>query len=347
MSDYTAILRVVPELFETLRYRARIMERIAILQPIGRRGLAADMQVTERVLRAELDFLRSQGFVHSTAGGVFLTQEGVRVMSELEPVLAAVEGRQALALQVSRRLGIENVVVVSGDSDCDSWVKDSLGFRAAEWIQKLLVAGDVLAVSGGSTLATVAARMPVATPRIPVQVVPARGGLGEGLATQANTVAAHVAEKLGGTSVMFHVPDRLTEESQTQLLADPFVQERLRLIQSATIVVHGIGEARTMAERRQTATPDLAILAETGAVGEAFGYYFDDEGRIAHKIANVGLHLADVQTMRCVIAVAGGRKKSQAIAAAARGYRIDVLITDEGAARSILGRTSSKEMDGR
>lgn len=345
MMNYGALVRVVPELFDTLRHRARIMERIAMLEPIGRRSLALDMQVTERVLRAELDFLRNQGLIHSTAGGVFLTQEGVRVMHELEPVLAVVEGRDALALQLSRKLGIKQVIVVAGDSDIAEWVKDSLGFRAAEWIRSTVTENDVLAVSGGSTLAAVAARMPVSTPRIPLKVVPARGGLGEGLATQANTVAAELAEKLGGTSMMFHVPDRLTEETQAQFLADPFVQQHLQTIREATVVVHGIGDAMAMAMRRHADSAEVAHLVASGAVGEAFGYYFDSEGRVAHKIANVGLHLADVEKMRCVIAVAGGGQKAKAIAAAANGYRIDVFITDEGAANAIIHGAMPKELE--
>jgi central glycolytic genes regulator len=40
--------------------------------------------------------------------------------------------------------------------------------------------------------------------------------------------------------------------------------------------------------------------------------------------------------MRLILTVAGGHSKARAIVAAAKAYRMDVLVTDEGAAREIL-----------
>ncbi|MBX6395267.1 MAG: hypothetical protein IRY98_06020, partial [Alicyclobacillaceae bacterium] len=70
--------------------------------------------------------------------------------------------------------------------------------------------------------------------------------------------------------------------------------------------------------------------------GEAFGYYFDREGRIVHQQYTLGLGLADVRHMRAVLAVAGGKSKGEAITAVARAISPHILVTDEGAARVIL-----------
>lgn len=331
--------RIVPELLEILQERTRILNRIALLQPIGRRALATELGTTERILRAELDFLKQQGLLVAATAGMSLSVGGQSLLDELNQVLAVLDGRSELASMLSRKLGIPTVIVVNGDNDEEAWVKNTLGLEAARYLRQALRPTDVLAVTGGSTMAAMATNMPHAGGPggpIPIKVVPARGGLGENVAFQANTIASELAEQLGGTSVMLHVPDRLSEETLQMIVKEPQVQERLQEIRHATVVVHGIGEASRMAERRRSTQQELATLRARGAVAEAFGYYFDADGSIIYEMNVVGLRIGDLSRVRVVLGVAGGGSKAQAIAAAAKAYRIDVLVTDEGAARRLV-----------
>lgn len=334
--ELSAVRRIVPELMETLQARVQILHRIRLLQPVGRRALAAAMGITERVLRAEVEFLRRQGLLVFNPAGMSLSEQGYALLDQLEGVLAAVEGRGELAQRLSRALGIPHVTVVQGDSDEETWVKDTLGLQTALYLRETLTEGDVLAVTGGTTMSAVAEMMPAKGPRLRIRVVPARGGLGENVDIQANTIAARLAERLGGTSIMLHVPDQLSPETLEHLTSEPLVQERLQEVREATVVVHGIGDALTMARRRQLAPEELAVLRARGAVAEAFGYFFDAQGEPVHAMTTVGLRLEDLAQLRLVIAVAGGASKAKAIAAAAKAYRMDVLVTDEGAATAIL-----------
>jgi len=328
--------RVVPELLEVLQERVRILNRIGLLQPIGRRGLAAELGATERVLRAEVDFLKQQGLLVTAVAGMSLSDEGQSLLDELNEVLTELDGRSELSSMLARKLGIGRVMVVNGDSDQAEWVKNTLGSEAAVYLRSVLQADDVVAVTGGSTMAAVATRMPHAGEAVPVKVVPARGGLGENVSLQANTIASELAEHLGGTSVMLHVPDRLSEDALQMIVREPMVQERLTEIRNSTVIVHGIGEATSMAERRQSTPDEIVQLEQRGAVAEAFGYYFDASGSIVYEMNVIGLRLSDLERVRLVIGVAGGGSKADAIAAAAKAYRIDVLVTDEGAARRLL-----------
>ncbi|WP_072874991.1 sugar-binding transcriptional regulator [Alicyclobacillus tolerans] len=336
VSIWSAVRRLVPELSDELQKRIRILERILALQPIGRRALAVEMGTTERVLRAELDFLRVQGLLTASSAGVSLTEDGEAVLDRVAEFAVRMDGRKELAERVSRVLGIPQVVVVEDDSDQNSWVKDNLGYRAAELLRSLLQPDEVVGITGGTTMAAIARRMPARAVSYPVKVVPARGGLGEKVEFQANTIASTLAEKLGGESMMLHVPDRLNEETMEQLLNDPYVQQRLPEIRKATLVVHGIGEAVKMAKRRQVPDEEVAWLENQQAVAEAFGYYFNQQGDVVYSMPTIGLRLDDLQNARVVMAVAGGSSKARAVAAAAKAYRIDVLITDEGAARLIV-----------
>ncbi|MCY0895016.1 MAG: DNA-binding transcriptional regulator [Alicyclobacillaceae bacterium] len=340
---WSAVRRLVPELSEELRWRTRILERIYALGPIGRRALALEMGTTERILRANLDFLREQGLLVASAAGVSLSEDGERALEMVGEFASKLDGRAEQAETVSRLLRIPTVIVVEGDSDEVGFAKDNLGYRAAEFLKRALTPLDILAVTGGTTMASVARRMSVAAPAVTIKVVPARGGLGETVEIQANSIASKLAEKLGGHSVMLHVPDRLGEEALDQLLADPYVEQRLQEIRQATVVLHGIGSALEMAERRQASQSELKLLEENCAVAEAFGYYFNASGDVVYAMPTVGLRLTDLPQLRIVMAVAGGGRKADAVAAAAKAYRIDVLVTDEGAAKRMI----EKELDKR
>ncbi|QSO54725.1 DNA-binding transcriptional regulator [Alicyclobacillus curvatus] len=334
--NLSAARRIVPELLETLSSRYRILHRLRLLQPIGRRALAVELGTTERVLRSEVEFLRQQGLLDAGPAGMMLSDEGQALLDELDSVLASLEGRTELASALQKVLQISRVVVVVGDSDVEQWVKDTLGFQAATELRTLLHEGDVVAVTGGSTMATLAKMMPRHNAPFPVRVVPARGGLGESTSIQANTIAEQLATALGGSYSVLHVPDRLSEETLKRLNDEPMVQERLEEIRQSNLVVHGIGGALQMAERRALSPEEYEMLVKRGAVAEAFGYYFNQQGETVHSMTTVGLKLGDLDRMRLVMGVAGGASKAPAIASVAKAYRIDLLVTDEGAARAIL-----------
>ena len=58
-----------------------------------------------------------------------------------------------------------------------------------------------------------------------------------------------------------------------------------------------------MAHRRQSSQDVIDNLQHHQAVGEAFGYYFDAQGQIVHKVKTIGLQLEILRTkslsLRC------------------------------------------------
>ncbi|MCQ6373505.1 sugar-binding domain-containing protein, partial [Bacillus cereus] len=66
--------------------------------------------------------------------------------------------------------------------------------------------------------------------------------------------------------------------------------------------------------------------------GEAFGYYFNEEGTVVHKVRTVGMQLEDIQNVSHVVAVAGGSSKAKAIQPVIKQGHTSILIPDEGAA---------------
>nr|WP_054672779.1 sugar-binding domain-containing protein [Calditerricola satsumensis] len=67
------------------------------------------------------------------------------------------------------------------------------------------------------------------------------------------------------------MPDTLSEEAYLSLSAEPHIKAVLDEVRQARIVVHGIGDAFTMARRRGADAETLERLRQTGAVAEASG----------------------------------------------------------------------------
>ncbi|UFJ39953.1 hypothetical protein LOK74_18160 [Brevibacillus humidisoli] len=328
--------KLLPDLVHVMRKRYALLQSIYHLQPIGRRALAQAMMTTERILRAEVDLLKESGLVVVSPVGMSCTDDGLRVLEQLEPMVDELFGLNELAQKLKHRLGVREVIVVQGDADSSEWVKRELGRVGARLLKQQVREGDVIAVTGGSTIASVAEHLSPATSFRAVQFIPARGGLGEKVELQANTLASAMAMKSGGQYRLLHAPDRLSPDAYQSLMSDPQIADVLHSLRSARIVIHGIGDALTMARRRKYTEEELADLAQAGAVSEAFGYYFDESGRIVHRIPSIGLQLDDVKQAEVVLSIAGGHSKAKAILSFSKQISDNTLITDEGAAHALL-----------
>lgn len=328
--------RIVPEIADLIERRHTVLQTVYYTQPIGRRALAAHLGWPERMVRKEIDFLREAGLIGAGSGGMEVTQSGRQVLYGIKDVIRDLHGLSDLEKELATRLGLRQVIVVPGDSDADETVKKEIAKATARHLDRTLQDGDVLAVTGGTTLAEVARSLPNAANRRDAMIVPGRGGLGEDVEIQANTVAANIAQALGGAYRLLHVPDDLGEEAMATISEEPKIKELLELIRSARIVLHGIGTAEEMARRRGLSEEAIEKLRERKAVGEAFGYYFNQAGEIVYASGSVGSRYEDLGRANEVIAVGGGQSKAGAALAVLVSHHQDIWITDEGAARQML-----------
>ena len=329
--------RLLPDLLQVLQKRYSILRYIGFMQPVGRRSLAGSLGYTERVLRGEVDFLREQNLIYTNNVGMSLTSEGKNLLEDLEGFMRELKGIDVMELELKHRLGIKKVIIVPGDSDDSPMVKGELGKASAVCMKKLLSGKNIIAVTGGSTMAAVAERLTPEPPQKELLFVPARGGVGEDVQNQANTICSIMSRNTHSKHRVFYVPDQVSTDIYGSLIKEPAIHEVLKLIKSASMVLHGIGDAITMAERRKTNPKILGMLESSQAVGEAFGYYFNEQGEIVHKVLTIGLQLEDLADIPNVIAVAGGSSKAKAIKAyLKKAPASTILITDEGAAKKLL-----------
>ena len=309
--------KIVPELTDLLVQRYQILRQVSHEAPIGRRALAARLGLSERVLRAQVDFLKKSGLLDFSSSGMSVTDEGADILKELADYVRKLQDISFLESTLSDTLKIGKVVILPGDSDQEDVVKREIGRTAAHILSKLLSDGNkhIVAVSGGTTMAAMAANVS---------------------GSQPNTVVVP-AQKLGASYRQLYVPDCVSEDILNSILKEDIgVRAVVDIIKQADILVHGVGRASVMARHRRLGSEVIAKLEADGAVGEAFGQYCALDGRQVYMTNNAGLMLQDLQHIGTIIGIAGGKSKAAAILSVIRASRQDILITDEAAAHEIL-----------
>ncbi|MGX9135804.1 sugar-binding transcriptional regulator [Rummeliibacillus sp. JY-2-4R] len=334
-----AQLKIMPEMSELLHTRYRFLQMIEMLGPIGRRGLAENLAVAEREARKETDLLRDQGLIIASRSGMRISNSGIEVLEVLKPLVYDWSGIFMMEKQLKQILGIQNVMIVDGDLDEVSSIKSLLGLEAAKQL-KLVTSKNkskIVAVTGGSTLAAIADSLTPSEELTDITFIAARGGMGVEMRLQANTIAATFAGNTGNEYRTLYLPETLSETSYNVIVQEPMVKEMMELYDQTDIVIHGIGSALEMAERRKTSVEEQQALMNAGAVSEAFGYYFDRQGNAVHRIRTVGIQLEQVNKCKSIIAVAGGKNKAKAILSYFKhGAKQTVLITDVAAAKEMV-----------
>ncbi|SUM32034.1 glycolytic operon regulator [Staphylococcus gallinarum] len=227
-----------------------ILTTISKYQPVGRRSLSEYMDLTERVLRSETDALKKQELVKVKPTGMEITDEGEATIRQLNSYFNSYSDDHHLAQVIKDAYDIKDVYVIPGDSDTDKTVKIELSRQAGQLVEDVLYEQAIVAVTGGSTMAYVSEAMH--DQPFDVFFVPARGGLGENVVYQANTIAASMAQQTGGDYTTLYVPDNVSETTYNTLMLEPSVIHTLEKIKESNITIHGIGDALKMARRRQS-----------------------------------------------------------------------------------------------
>ncbi|KXS49225.1 sugar-binding transcriptional regulator [Halanaerobium congolense] len=336
--------KIVPEIVKTAQQRYNILRGIYYNQPIGRRALARILGLSERTIRNDLEFFEKHSLITISPAGTQITRIGEEFLVELDEYIKELRDISCLENKLEKILGIEKVKLVNGAVPVGD-LRVEIGRMASQLLKHEIKDGDILAVTGGTTLARVASEMTYSAEPKDVTVVPGRGGLSEDVEIQANTIAAKIAKKLGGTYHLLHIPDNVAEENIYHITKEPTIKKTLEILKKANILIHGVGTAADMAARRGMKDAEIKDLLQAGAVGEAFGFYFNSKGEIIYSTTSVGLNLDDLESINKVIVIAGGENKAEAIISAVSSKYQDILITDEITARKIISLKGGEAED--
>lgn len=326
---------IVPEINALIELRYNILSTIKSEEPIGRRNLAYVLDMSERQIRNEIDFLQEQKLVDVERQGVVLTELGSSIIESLKAMLYSYNGIERLEDALKEKLSLRKVVICPGNVASNYQVLNFMGKAAADLVLTVMKYKDIFALTGGASTAAVADQMKESL-YPDVYIIPARGGIGKSHATQANNVVAEMALKLHAKYELLHLPDNIDNRLLDALKDYPEIKRVFDKMESIDVFVFGIGRADVLADWRNMAYADKQALISSGAVGEAFGYYFDIDGNIIRPSSTIGVNIDNYKNIPNRIAVAGGESKAEAIIGVSRVASDMMLITDESAAKEII-----------
>ncbi|CDN51088.1 sugar-binding transcriptional regulator [Neorhizobium galegae] len=244
------------------------------------------------------------------------------------------------------KFNLPEAVVVECTEDRDGAIMARIGEAAAHLLEVTLAPGEIIGVSSWSQ--TIFKMVENIHPQKSAQakyVVQTLGGMGDpSVQTHATQLTTRLARLTGAEPKLLPVQGVTTSrEAKLLMQSDPFVRETLDLFSSITLAIVGIGavEPSELLARSGNifSTRELADLAEAGAVGDISLRFFNKDGKAVKTPLDervIGLPLEDLERVDRVIALAGGSKKTAAIAGALRVGVIDMLVTDKFTAERLI-----------
>lgn len=328
--------KLIPQVVELMERRYSILRQISLSEPIGRRTLSSMLDISERIIRSETEVLKEQNLINVAGSGMTVTEEGLELLDELKDVMNDVMGLSKLQQRVKEKLGIKKVIVVPGNFEKNESLLKDVAKSGAEYFLSILKDSNVVSVTGGSTMLEFASSLKSDKKYNQTTIVPARGGVGKDVETQSNNIVAILGKKLGAHYKLLNVPDELGAEAMKTLSLEPEINKTLNYIVNTDILVFGIGRADEMAKRRKLPKSQVEEILSKGAVGEAFGYYFNKNGEIVCELNTVGIKLETFKSVKNNIAIFAGSSKAEAVTAISKINQNMVIVTDEESAYKIL-----------
>jgi len=215
---------------------------------------------------------------------------------------------------------------------------------AARYLTAIIKDTTILGISWGRAVSqTVEMLKPSEKP--PMKVVQLFGSAIPNSRFDGSDVVRRCANIYDGECYYIHAPLFVDNaEAHKALISNPHISETLVLAAKADIIVTGIGSLESQLTPSQTWLRYLSQeavnnLKVRGAAGHICAHHYDLEGNILdiplHK-GIIGIKPRLLHEVKQVIGVTSGTEKARAILGALNGNLINVLITDDTTAKTVL-----------
>jgi DNA-binding transcriptional regulator LsrR (DeoR family) len=250
-------------------------------------------------------------------------------------------GLQVEAALVSE-FGIDQVMLVNDQTD-ESGQRASVARAAAGFLRRQLSDGDVVALGMGRNVGAVPDFIGAPPPRTATFVSAIGGSPLVDTGINPNEICRRLAEAFAGSAEVLYAP----AYAETPAVRDAFinhddVRDVLERARAANVALIGIGNARddsAVVKMGCFSVTEMRRLRDRGAVGDILGSFFDADGRavvdgIGDRVVAVGR--ADLEAIKCVVAICSERDKGEAILGALRSGMVNLLVSNLSTARAVL-----------
>ena len=256
---------------------------------------------------------------------------------------------ERMEVQLKDKLGLKDVRILPSESGRLGTMY-ATAISAGEYLNTILQPDMRVGISWGATLDVTVSQLRPEKKYETVKVVQMIGGSTKtsfNIDSQGLTI--RLADKLGSSYSILQTPLYVSSKAVRDLLMDePEIRAHfslLKTLDAALISISSIRPERSGAYRAgYISLEDSKALAKNGFVTDVCGNRIYQDGTIRPNAMNdkvIAILPEDLERIPIAIAVAAGEEKSETIKAAAKAKLFNVLITDEVAAISILGRAGA------
>lgn len=244
--------------------------------------------------------------------------------------------------QLKEKYQLKDVIISTPESNETAEILSSLGKATARYLDKKVKDNDVIGVSWGRTLVSVARQL-IPNDRKNVQVIYLKGTVANSTHNNYVVKVTKCFNKCYHTQAQILPLPLIFENKQIKemVIKDKFINEILdtgKRTSVALFTVETTEQDATLFELGYFNDQQIKTLQEKAA-GDLVSRFIDERGKIVDDQLNdrtVAIALDDLKQARESVLIAGGMNKLKAIKAALAGKYANVLVTDSLVAQHLL-----------
>ena len=218
---------------------------------------------------------------------------------------------------------------------------DSIAIAAAQYIEDRITTDTMINIGYGEAVSRTLGHLSISS-KFKVAFVSLTGGVKFYMPTAIDQSSDYYTNS---NYSHYIIPSPLfvsNEKLAIQLKQEKSIHKILDMVPHSNLTIIGIGalnERATLVKEGHLNIQDIEIFKSKGAVGDLLNQFYDIDGNVINlelhkRLITTKIHL--LKSLNHVVAVAGGIEKKEAILGALKGGYINVLITDETIAYSLL-----------
>lgn len=249
-----------------------------------------------------------------------------------------------LEREIRQRFALRKVIVVPMSMDVTPLAK--IGAVCARFLDTIVSSGDIIGVSWGGTMFSCAQNAISRQDLNNIIVVQLCGGTSNiERSIYASEIPKLFADAYSGVPYILPLPAIVDNIHVKQsMLTDRGVNQVMEYGIKSNIALFTLGqfgEDNALIHAGYLSGYPLKKLNKSEAVGDICSHFIDENGQLCDEELDsrtIGISLEELKKKDYRIAVAEGQKKVRSICGALNGGHINVLITDEDTAQSVLKR---------